>query len=319
MLLTYPESQADRDHWILARRTRRTPLDPHEPYAYFLEDEHSAEGVIAPVATIMLTNTECPFRCVMCDLWRNTLAEPTQPGAIPEQIEFALARLPRASVVKLYNSGSFFDQRAIPREDYSAIARQIRGFDRVIVECHPAFIGRRCLEFRDLIANKLEIAIGLETVHPDILAKLNKRMTLEQFAESAAFLHKHQIDLRAFILVQPPFMPAHDALEWAQRSLHFAFDQGAIAATLIPTRGGNGAMEALAANENYSPPEIGTLETAMHYGLSLRRGRVFADLWALKRNSECAFCFDQRVERLRAMNLTQKVAPKLCCNHCEAA
>lgn len=319
MLSTYPETAADRDNWILARRAQRISLNPHEPYAYCLEDERSAEGTVVPVATIMLTNTECPFRCVMCDLWRNTLVERTQAGAIPAQIEYALGRLPGAKVVKLYNSGSFFDSRAIPVEDYSAIARQIRSFDRVIVECHPALIGNRCIDFRDLIAGRLEIAMGLETAHPDVLAKLNKRMTLDQFAAAAGYLRRNEIDLRAFILVLPPFMAAENALEWAQRSLDFAFDCGATAATLIPTRGGNGAMEALASSGDFSPPEIGILESAMRYGLGLQRGRVFADLWDLKRRSECAFCFDERVEGLRIMNLTQEIAAPVRCDKCEAA
>ena len=48
----------------------------------------------------------------MCDLWRHTLDEPTPDGAIPKQIEFALERLPQASVVKLYNTGKFFDSAA---------------------------------------------------------------------------------------------------------------------------------------------------------------------------------------------------------------
>jgi len=317
--LTYPETQQDRDRWILERRRQRTTLNPREPYAYFVEDECSDSGEIVPVATILLTNAECPFRCVMCDLWRNTLEEHTNAGAIPEQIEFALARLPRASALKLYNSGSFFDTRAIPPEDYSAIAGLIKGFGRVIVECHPAFIGKLCLEFRDLIEGKLEIAIGLETAHREVLAKLNKRMTLEQFAGAAAFLGHSGIGLRAFVLVQPPFMAADDALEWAQRSLEYAFDHGAGAATLIPTRGGNGAMEALAANGDFSPPDLRVVEMAMQYGLSLCRGRVFADLWSLKRGVECPGCFNERVARLRAMNLSQQLAEPVRCNACEAA
>lgn len=315
MLLAYPESQTGRDGWILSRRGQRNPLNPREPYAYFLEDERSADGKVSAVATIMLTNAECPFRCVMCDLWRNTLAGRTQAGAIPEQIEFALTRLPRAKILKLYNSGSFFDTRAVPTEDYSAIASQIRGFDRVIVECHPSFVGERCIAFRDLIEGKLEVAMGLETAQPEVLEKLNKRMTLEQFATAAGFLCRNKIDLRAFILVQPPFMAGCDALEWTQRSVDFAFDHGATAATLIPTRGGNGAMEAL----DFCPPDLRVLEMAMQYGLGLRRGRVFADLWDLKRHSECAACFGARLERLRAMNLTQRIGDPVHCNDCEAA
>ena len=74
-----------------------------------MEDERTESGEIAPVATILLTNRECPWRCLMCDLWQHTLAGPTPIGAIPAQIDYALAQLPSARAIKLYNSGSFFD------------------------------------------------------------------------------------------------------------------------------------------------------------------------------------------------------------------
>jgi archaeosine synthase beta-subunit len=292
-------------------------LDARDPYLYFVEEECAASGDIVPVSTIFLTNRECPFRCVMCDLWRNTLPESVPKRAIPEQIDFALRALPSAQEVKLYNSGSFFDPKAISVEDYSAIAARVRKFERVIVECHPALVGERCVEFRDLLSGRLEVAMGLETAHPAVLERLNKRMTLEQFAAAAEFLRSNDIDLRVFILVQPPFMRAEEALYWAERSLDFAFDCAATAATLIPTRGGNGAMEALAAEGEFAPPTLSLVEDAATYGLRLKRGRVFVDLWDVKVGPECPFCFEERVTRLRAMNLRQEVADAVRCEHCE--
>lgn len=315
----FPQSAAARDQWILNRRPTRAAVSAHESYACLVEDECGPDGQVLPVATIFLTNRECPFRCTMCDLWRNTLPESVPPGAIPAQIDCALGQVGPARVVKLYNSGSFFDPRAIPPQDYAAIADRIQRFDRVIVECHPAFVNDRCLEFRDLIRGRLEVAIGLETAHPETLEKLNKRMTLQQFEEAATFLRRHEIDLRVFILVQPPFMQPGEALHWAQRSLDFAFDCGATAATLIPTRGGNGAMEALAASGDFTPPRLSMLEDAAAYGLAQRRGRVFTDLWDLKPNSECNHCFSHRLQRLREMNLRQSFTPPVTCPACGRA
>lgn len=317
MELTYPESASDRDRWILAQRSGRAALNVREPVGFLAEDERTAEGEVAPVNTILLTNRECPFRCVMCDLWRDTMAEPIPPGAVPEQIDFALARLPHARIAKLYNSGSFFDPKAIPIEDYAAIAERLQAFDRIIVECHPALLGDLCLQFRGLLAGKLEVAMGLETAHEGVLGKLNKRMTLGQFADAARFLQRNGIAMRAFILVQPPFMRPEESLHWAQRSVEFAFDCGATAATLIPTRGGNGAMEALALNGEFVPPGLRLLESALENALRLKRGRVFADLWDVRVGRDCATCCDARLTRLRAMNLTQEIAAAVRCAKCE--
>ncbi len=295
----YPESAAERDLWILARRPARAGLDPMRPHLFFAEEECAKDGTAVPGAAVFLTNRECPWRCLMCDLWKNTLTESVPIGAIPAQIDYALAHLPDVRQIKLYNSGSFFDPRAIPIEEFPLIADRVRSFERVIVESHPALVGDAALRFRDLLRSPLEVAMGLETVHPEILPRLNKRMSLAQFADAAAFLRNHEMDFRVFILVKPPFLREDEACEWAARSIDFAFDCGASVVTLIPTRGGNGAMEALAANGEFSPPSLPAIESAFAYGLGLRRGRVFVDLWDMLP--------DQRVERLREMNLRQTI------------
>src|SRR3954447_2148828 len=134
----------------------------------------------------------------MCDLWKNTLEAPVASGQIPGQIRWGLARLPPARHLKLYNSGSFFDPLAIPPEDYGAIARLAAPFERVIVECHPRLVGRRCREFRRLLPGELEVAMGLETVRPEVLPRLNKQMTLDDFARAASDLRSQDIALRTF-------------------------------------------------------------------------------------------------------------------------
>jgi len=275
------------------------------PWQFLAEEERGSDGEIALVNTLFLTNRECPWRCVMCDLWKNTLTETVPIGAVPSQIEYALARLPDARVIKLYNSGSFFDPRAIPVDDYPAIARQLDRFDRVIVESHPALIGENCFRFRDLISGRLEVAMGLETVHPEVLPKLNKGMTPEQFSSAATVLQRNGIDLRAFILVRPPFLSEEEAVYWAERSIDFAVACGATVASLIPTRG-------------FSLPAIQTLEACQEYGLRLERGRVFADLWDLEKFSTCDACYTARYNRLREMNLSQTVPAPVDCGICGA-
>ena len=393
----YPEREAERASWILARRGARNPLDPFKPRVFLVEEERAESGEIVSVATIFLTNRECPWRCLMCDLWKSTLTETVPIGAIPAQIDHALAQLVDADVssqhvsgessrvltnaatrqIKIYNSGSFFDPRAIPPGDYAPIAERVRAFERVVVECHPTLVGESALKFRDLLktadnsaarppvhrptpgssregnsaiahaaalpsfggvgggfviaraalniaahsagaGQKLEVAMGLETAHPQVMEKLNKRMTLDQFRRAAEFLRENEIALRVFVLVKPPFLDEAEALHWAKRSVDFAFDCGATAVSLIPTRLGNGALEALEARGEFSPPKLATLEAALDYGIGLKRARVFADLWDLEKFSDCEGCFERRRARLRAMNLRQINLPQLTCECCQA-
>jgi hypothetical protein len=306
------------DRQILAARPAKNAVSYDRPYAYLVEPERAAWGQVVDVATLFLTNRECPFRCLMCDLWRNTTDASMPPGAIPQQIDYALSRLPAAQCIKLYNSGNFFDAQAIPPADYAAIADRVRGFRRVIVENHPKLCDDRCGRFRDLLGTEFEIALGLETIHPDVLPRLNKRMTSDDFARAAALLREQGIAVRAFILLRPPYLDEEQGIEWALRSMEFAFDAGAECCAVIPTRAGNGIMEQLQATGQFAPPTLRSMERVHDEAVGWSRGRVFMDLWDVERFFDCPRCGPPRVERMRAINLSQIVLPPVPCD-CGAA
>jgi hypothetical protein len=293
---------------------------------------------VSTVATVFLTGRECPWRCVFCDLWKHTTAEDTPVGAIPRQLDLALAGiglcLPRPGTgaakpraIKLYNAGSFFDPRAVPLADYEAIAERLSSFAHVVVESHPALVGERVdrllralARHRDAVspAVNLEIAMGLETADPHALAALHKGMTVDQFASAAEWLGRRGVLVRAFLLVPPPFVTLENEGPALRQSIAFAFAAGASVVSLIPTRSGNGAMEALVSQGLARTPSLHDLEQALGDGLPEPRGRVFADLWDLDRLTECALCLPARRERLRSMNHTQAPVPPVACSSCGA-
>jgi archaeosine synthase beta-subunit len=309
----------DPDRWILERRGSRHPVDSSRAIAAFVEPERTEGGAVADVATLFLTNRECPWRCLMCDLWKNTTMETVPAGAIPSQIRRSLAALPPARRVKLYNSGSFFDRGAIPPADYGEIAGLLKGYERVIVESHPALVQESCRKFRDLLDGDLEVALGLETVHPSVLERLNKRMTVADFGCAAERLRSDGIAMRAFVLLGIPFVSPEESFFWACRSVEEAFQAGATAVSVIPTRTGNGAMDELEKRGEFSPPSLLALEDVSAFGVGLARGRVFVDLWEISRLRRCAECFPARVERLRRQNLNQQIAPRASCGACGTA
>ena len=301
---------------IESLRAPKNSVNPQRPYAFLAEQERASTGAVVNVATIFLTNRECPFRCLFCDLWKNTTDERVPRGAIPQQLQLALAELPPCQSVKLYNSGNFFDRQAIPPEDHDEIAQLVRTFDTVVVENHPSLCNEACLRFRDRLSGNLEIAIGLETAHPEVLARVNKRMSRDTFQQAVEFLVREQISVRSFILLRPPYLTEELGREWAIRSLEFAFDCGVECCTIIPTRSGNGALEQLAATGHFRPPQLASLEAAFTTGLQMNRGRVFVDLWDFKRISRCPTCTTAQQQRLQDMNLTQRVLPPIPCEDC---
>jgi archaeosine synthase beta-subunit len=354
--LRLSDSAAERDRFVLEHRGARAHLDPWHHQGVVIEDERTAEGHVARVATVFLTGRECPWRCTMCDLWKHTTEADTPRGAIPAQIGAARDELrdcvPAITTMKLYNAGSFFDPRAVPVSDYGEIATRLIGLDHVIVESHPALIGQRVDLLLDALNQQhlwrrpstssgrpefaegrgfsparsadterpaLEVAMGLETANPTALDLLNKRFTIDQFRSAAAALRARSIAVRVFLLISPPFVADEDQDAWLIQSIDVAFASGASVVSLVPTRSGNGAMERLAAADFFREPSLGDVERSLAIGLAAAggRGRVFVDLWGLQRFAFCPACFERRKTRLHTMNLAQTVsAPAAACARC---
>ncbi|MEZ6062074.1 MAG: radical SAM protein [Planctomycetaceae bacterium] len=297
-------------------RGTKNRVNPFQPYHWLVEPEYSANDCVEDVAAIFLTNRECPFRCLMCDLWKNTTDDRVPVGAIPAQIRFALKQLPPARHIKLYNSGNFFDAQAIPPQDLATIAELVGTHETVIVENHPKLCSERCVQFRDLCGGQLEIALGLETSHAATLATLNKQMTTDDFARACEFLRSHEIRLRTFILLRPPGVSEEQGIAQALESIRFAFNCGVDCCSVIPTRSGNGIMDRLQREGRFTPPLLRSLESVLDEAVGWQRGRVFADIWEAEQFSTCPECCSRRIDRLRRMNLSQRSQPQVSCDRC---
>jgi radical SAM enzyme (TIGR01210 family) len=324
----YPASASGRDRFVVERRGRRVQHDPWRHQGVLVEDERAADGTATPMATVFLTGRECPWRCAMCDLWKYTTVTDSPAGAIAAQVAAARTmvqdRHAPVSGMKLYNAGSFFDPRAVPDTEYDGVAEALAGLSRVIVESHPALIGPRVDRLLGSLAPRrssdgatiqLEVAMGLETAHPAALDRLNKRFTLEQFARAARSLEERGVALRVFLLIAPPFVAAREQDAWLLASVDAALACGATVISLVPTRSGNGAMEALAAMGSFTTPDLDEIERSFALALThaASRGRVFVDLWDLDRFADCPHCLAQRRDRLKKMNLEQRVLPAPAC------
>jgi radical SAM enzyme (TIGR01210 family) len=285
-----------------------------------VEEERAATGAIERALTVFLAGAECPFTCSFCDLWRWTLDGPTPRGALPVQLGRALEGL-RGSLperLKLYNASNFFDHRAVPIEDLPRIAELAAPFQAVTVESHASMIGADVLAFQSLLSGKLEVAIGLETIHPVAMAHLNKRLDLARFDRAADFLGAHDIGLRVFVLLGLPYVPAEEGVEWTVRTVEYAAARGAARIAVIPVRGGNGELERLQALGDFVPPTLAQLERALEQCLPIRSAVITADVWDIERLPACKTCRAERIARIQSMNHSPsaKSPPQVPCSAC---
>ena len=270
------------------------------------------------VLTVFLTNSECPFTCLMCDLWTHTLDTPLTTGQVLAQLDAALEQAEGARHIKLYNAGNFMDVRAIPISDRLEIAGRLDGFETVIVENHPKLCTPALAEFASLLSGSLEVAMGLETVHPDVLPRLNKRMTMADFAGATERLLGWGISVRAFILLGLPWVKSEEFVPWAVRSVEWARETGCAVTAVIPTRAGNGVMDALASEGDFTAPSLTQLETVLEEALP-GPGRCFVDLWDAGQFAGCQVCSEERIARMHRINLRQALEPRITCPSCSHA
>lgn len=301
-------------------RRLRAPKPAHDPWVAhgsIQEVERCPDGAVERALTVFLTGAECPFTCSFCDLWRWTLDDPTPPGALPAQLQRVLKVLPPPlpERLKLYNASNFFDRRAVPAADLPALAELTGPFQGVTVESHAKTIGPKTLEFARLIAGRLEVAVGLETIHPEAARHLNKGLDLSRFDQAAGLLADHGVDLRVFVLLGVPYVAPRESVDWTVRTAEYAAQRGATRIALIPVRAGNGEMERLEALGHFVPPRLVQLEAALDRCLDLQPV-VAADLWDVDRLPACAECRSRRIERLRRVNLTGRPEPPVDCAAC---
>ncbi len=306
---------------IRALRPPKPAVDAWSAHGTAVEEERRPDGRIERAHTIFLAGAECPFTCAFCDLWRYTIDGPTPEGALPKQIAEALAstagdRPPER--LKLYNASNFFDPRAVPVADIPRIAELCGAFSAVTVESHANTVGKSTVDFARRLDGQLEVAMGLETIHPHASARLNKRLDPGRFDRAAAFLADNGIALRVFVLLGAPHVPANESVDWTVRSAAYAAERGAAVVSIIPVRGGNGELDRLAALGQFTPPTLLDLESALDrcVGAGWPRTVVTADLWDTDRLPACASCRNARVERLRRINVTGAAEPPIACAHC---
>lgn len=307
------------DERIRSLRPPKPYVEPFAAHGSVIEEERRPGGTIERALTVFLAGAECPFTCSFCDLWRYTTAGPTPNGALPAQLRRVVDGLdaPLPERVKLYNASNFFDRRAVPADDLPAIAELSRPFSGVTVESHVNTIGEATLDFARRIDGRLEVAVGLETIHPIAAARINKRLDLARFDRAARFLADHGIDLRVFVLLGAPHVPASESVEWTVRTVEHAVEQGAAVVSIIPVRGGNGEMERLQLLGEFTPPTFAQLEDALDRCIASRDTVVTADLWDAEKLAACDHCRAGRVERLRRLNTSGRGEPRVACAVCE--
>lgn len=168
--------------------------------------------------TVILRTAGCRWRrCKMCGFFHEGC--PTTHDELISQLKYAMER-DEAEIVKIFTSGSFFDTHEIPtvtRDELIKILRET-GIKKLIVESRPEFITHENLSSCTDIKN-IEVGIGVETSNDRIRDEcINKGFTFDDFIDATEIVRECGADVKAYLLLKPPFLSEKDAIEDAIRS-----------------------------------------------------------------------------------------------------
>jgi archaeosine synthase len=166
---------------------------------------------------LILSSGQCGWgQCLFCG-WGKKTAK-TDFEALKKKVNYEL--IPGLDTLKVFSSGSFFDDRQFTPEFREWFAKKCRDFKikEVILESRPEFITESNIDqFKDL---NLTVAIGLEVADDSVLKKLKKGFEISDFEIAAELLKMKGCKVRAYLLVNPPLVK--DVQKIVDKSVEYA-------------------------------------------------------------------------------------------------
>ncbi|MFX1256251.1 MAG: archaeosine biosynthesis radical SAM protein RaSEA [Promethearchaeota archaeon] len=164
--------------------------------------------------------------CSMCGYIQDANLEKVKPIYIMNQFDYALKnKLEEIEkdnnnyVIKLFNSGSFFDNNEIAESVRTYIYKKIadiKNIKEVVVESRVEYVKPEDLiKMRELLNKKyVEIGIGIETVNDYIRNNyINKGLIFDDFLNTFQTCKEHGIGIKAYLLFKPPFVNEESAID----------------------------------------------------------------------------------------------------------
>ncbi|WP_456369324.1 archaeosine biosynthesis radical SAM protein RaSEA [Geoglobus sp.] len=269
------------------------------------KEKERYSGDIVDCLTVILPTKGCSWdACLMCSYTLDSSRSATQEEVFGEFLRAVEGR--SAEVLKIFTSGSFFDDREVSRETRERIYSKAveMGFKKLVVESRPEFITEGVAEEIENAGIEVEVGIGLETSNDDLRDLLiNKGFSFEDFVTASEIL-RGVARVKAYLLMKPPLLSEREAIDDVLRSVKDVSSYADVISLNLMTVHRKTYVEKLWQMKVYRPPwlwsAVKVLESA---GTEIICDPVAGGKSRGPHN--CYVCDDRVVSEIRLFSLTQ--------------
>ncbi len=221
----------------IKRKFKLDKIEVDKPVSFWIKEDRllSKKG---KEFTIILRTKGCSWAlgdyggCSMCGYIQDSTIEKIDQIHIINQFNYAFEeKISEITsdeddfIIKIYNSGSFFDDDEISADVREHIFKKIADVPKikeVVIESRVDYITNEKLNImKSILKDKyVEVAIGLETVNDYIRNNyINKGLKFKDFLDAIHLCKKNDIGIRAYLLFKPPFINEQTAIDDCANSI----------------------------------------------------------------------------------------------------
>ena len=225
------------------------------------------EGKPVDSLTIIFCTTGCYWGmgegCTMCGYVNDSADSTPSDDDLLAQFDRAASKsTPQTSLLKIFTSGSFFDEHEISTQARTRILETIGemgSVKKVVAETRPEFVTEKkladTLAVLDRYDIRFEIAMGLETSNDTIRKDcINKGFTFDDFVRASQTAAETGVSTKAYLLLKPPFLSEKMAVDDMLSSISDTVPHAStISLNLCNVQNGT-LVEELHNHRDYRPP-----------------------------------------------------------------
>ena len=199
--------------------TPRPGADNRKPAKVWHEDDNF-DGAPAKAMVIVLRTRGCEWLhrsgCTMCGYFGDSHFSDVAADDLIAQFEWAMTHeYDGESVIKIYTSGSFFDQREVPAAARLHMLRRIgETTGKMSTEDQPHLLTPELVREAIDHVERFEVGFGMESANDEVLAhSVNKAFRFKQYVAGAGLLREHGGLVKTYLVQKPPFLTEREALD----------------------------------------------------------------------------------------------------------